>query len=663
MSARPPADPFAVLQSALQARAAARHPGGQAAAQEQGRPAGSASWRGWLGNRATSVRRTLVLALAGLVLVTASTALVTRDQLSYRVHDYAILNLAGQLREMASALALDASQLQKADPGSLNAREIDAYQERLSRQAAQFKRIIDSFETRNLPTDLTGLDQPVICNWDAPSLQQLRATAVVWRDLYETISPALSPTASPETVMSAARLVSQQGQGVLDASRQLSGAFKDMMQLKLNSVIALQWALAGGALMAAALAMVWLQRRVLRPLAAVEACAVKLIDGDMGARLTPAGDREIAAIADAMNRLSSRLRLLFDVAERTNAGLTTAELLDTLRDALHPLVAVDLMGVVVRSTDDDAAWRVLRTAGVPCQRLGDGSSLEGGPLMDNLTGAVAAAAANEGFGAVLLVPLQDSGEGASALFFATRNPEHLPEPTRAVLRAMAAPVRAQLERTLSTEALVVAAVEGLAKLAESRDPETGDHLVRMSAYSAMLGAELAQDPRIGTTITPRYVESLRRFAPMHDIGKVGIADSILLKPGRLTDDERTEMQRHPLIGADVLRRCEAQMQARGRTMFEVGIEIAESHHEKWDGTGYPNGLRGEAIPLSARIVAVADVFDALTSKRPYKEAWPVERALAAIDADAGRHFDPAVVAALHRRLPQILAFHERHKHV
>jgi HD-GYP domain-containing protein (c-di-GMP phosphodiesterase class II) len=179
----------------------------------------------------------------------------------------------------------------------------------------------------------------------------------------------------------------------------------------------------------------------------------------------------------------------------------------------------------------------------------------------------------------------------------------------------------------------------------------------------MLGSELLQDPRIGTTITPRYVEDLRRFAPMHDIGKVGIADSILLKPGRLTDDERTEMQRHPLIGADVLRRCEAQMQARGRTVFEVGIEIAESHHEKWDGTGYPNGLRGEAIPLSARIVAVADVFDALTSKRPYKEAWPVERALAAIDADAGRHFDPAVVAALHRRLPQILAFHERHKHV
>ena len=128
-------------------------------------------------------------------------------------------------------------------------------------------------------------------------------------------------------------------------------------------------------------------------------------------------------------------------------------------------------------------------------------------------------------------------------------------------------------------------------------------------------------------------------------------------------EERTEMQRHPRIGADVLRRCEAQMEAHGRRVFGVGIEIAESHHEKWDGTGYPQGLAGEAIPLSARIVAVADVLDALTSKRPYKEAWSMDRALETLQQDSGRHFDPAVLAALHRCLPQVLAFYEKHKHV
>ncbi|HVL59600.1 MAG TPA: HD domain-containing phosphohydrolase, partial [Burkholderiaceae bacterium] len=184
-----------------------------------------------------------------------------------------------------------------------------------------------------------------------------------------------------------------------------------------------------------------------------------------------------------------------------------------------------------------------------------------------------------------------------------------------------------------------------------------------SMYSSILASELGRDPAHAATIDARYIEDLRRFAPMHDIGKVGVSDSILLKPGRLTDEERTEMMRHSLVGGAVLRRCEAQMQQRGRSVFAIGIEIAEGHHEKWDGSGYPRGIAGKAIPLSARIVAVADVFDALTSRRPYKEAWPIDRALAAIDQDSGRHFDPAVVAALHRALPKILAFYEQHKHV
>ena len=105
------------------------------------------------------------------------------------------------------------------------------------------------------------------------------------------------------------------------------------------------------------------------------------------------------------------------------------------------------------------------------------------------------------------------------------------------------------------------------------------------------------------------------------------------------------------------------MAERGRSVFQRGIEIAEAHHEKWDGSGYPHALAGTAIPLSARIVALADVFDALTSRRPYKEAWPVDRALEVIRAESGRHFDPAVVVALERALPQVLAFYERHKHV
>jgi HD-GYP domain-containing protein (c-di-GMP phosphodiesterase class II) len=259
--------------------------------------------------------------------------------------------------------------------------------------------------------------------------------------------------------------------------------------------------------------------------------------------------------------------------------------------------------------------------------------------------------------------LQDDLDEAWIVGFAAVREGACEGSAQALLHAAATLLRGQLERTLTSDALVVAAIDGLAKLAESRDPETGDHLLRMSRYAALIAEELAREPAHAGTIDARWIEDLERFAPMHDIGKVGVADSILLKPGRLSDAERAEMSRHPLIGGEVLRRCEAQMQARGRSVFRLGIEIAEGHHERWDGDGYPRQLAGEAIPLSARIVAVADVFDALTSRRPYKEAWPVERALQAIRADSGRHFDPAAVAALERALPRVLAFYERHKHV
>lgn len=628
-----------------------------------GRGGRSGRRAGALAGPPTSVRRSVVVALSVLLLLAAAAALVTRHQLSYRIHDYAILNLAGQMREMAGSMTLEAAQIGRVDPRQLTDRELAGYRERLARHAAQYERIVASFETRELSPDLTGLDAPVSCSWDDRSLRALRETAEVWRRLHRSIAPALAPAASGETTLAVAGIVAADGRAVLEASRTLSHEFKEMMQVKLDSVIRLQLAVLVLTAVVGAAALAWLRRRVLRPLESVERAATRLIDGDLAITLGPCGDREIAAVGTALERLSARLRLLFDVAERTNAGLTTGELLDTLRAALGSEVPLDLIGVAVHTPGEARGWRMHRTSGEARGRLADGAPLTADATASSVEAALEAAAASEGFGSVLAVRLGDGPDNASVLLFAAREAAAFPESSRALLRTVAGPVRAQIERTLSTEALVVAAIEGLAKLAESRDPETGDHLVRMSAYSAMLGEALASDPSRGAEIDSRYLDDLRRFAPMHDIGKVGIADHILLKPGRLTDEERAEMSRHPLIGGEVLRRCEAQMQAHGRSVFRLGIEIAEGHHERWDGTGYPNRLAGEAIPLAARIVAVADVFDALTSKRPYKEAWSFERALETIDADAGRHFDPAVVAALHRRLPEIRAFYERHKHV
>ena len=187
------------------------------------------------------------------------------------------------------------------------------------------------------------------------------------------------------------------------------------------------------------------------------------------------------------------------------------------------------------------------------------------------------------------------------------------------------------------------AIVSLSALAESRDNETGAHILRTQEYVKVLAEHLSLSDTYSTLLTPNYIELLYKSAPLHDVGKVGIPDNILLKPGKLTDDEFVIMKDHAQIGADALSTAEKQL---GSSSFlEVAKEIALSHHEKWDGGGYPNQLVGEAIPLSGRLMALADVYDALISKRVYKPAFSHEQAKAIILKGDGSHFDPAVVKA------------------
>ena len=267
-----------------------------------------------------------------------------------------------------------------------------------------------------------------------------------------------------------------------------------------------------------------------------------------------------------------------------------------------------------------------------------------------------------GLNAALFLPLNISHNHPVVMVFASAQKNYSAEHIE-FLTNIAATVSHVLEKTVVVENLVSAAFSGLAKLAESRDPETGDHLTRMALYSAVIAEELASKGAYTELITPQYIRDVYNFAPMHDIGKVGISDDILLKPGRLDAKERQEMERHPTIGGEVLQKAEQQMQAMGHSIFTIGIEIAECHHEKFDGSGYPNQLRQTEIPLSARIVAVADVFDALTSKRPYKDAWPIEKALNLLEEESGKHFDPEVIAAMKKALPAIMEIYDRLKHV
>ncbi|NVM75669.1 putative two-component system response regulator [Duganella sp. SG902] len=187
-------------------------------------------------------------------------------------------------------------------------------------------------------------------------------------------------------------------------------------------------------------------------------------------------------------------------------------------------------------------------------------------------------------------------------------------------------------------------VQRLGLAAEYKDNETGLHVIRMSHYARILGLALG--------MSEAEADDLLHAAPMHDVGKIGIPDSILRKPGALDADEWKVMQSHAAIGGDIIGKHPGGMLA-------MAYDVAVTHHEKWDGSGYPNGLKGEEIPLAGRIVAIADVFDALTSARPYKQAWPLEKAVAHMEAQRDRHFEGRLVDLFFEQMPALLEVKER----
>lgn len=214
-----------------------------------------------------------------------------------------------------------------------------------------------------------------------------------------------------------------------------------------------------------------------------------------------------------------------------------------------------------------------------------------------------------------------------------------------------------IERLLATESRDVT-IFALAKLAESRDPETGAHIERVREYSNLIASELV-DNKDFPTVTPEYIRVIGLTSTLHDIGKVGIPDSVLLKPSKLTESEFEIMKTHARIGGDTL--AAAAREFPNSTFLKMAQNIARTHHERFDGGGYPDRLAGDKIPLCGRIVALADVYDALTSKRVYKESVPHEETARIIRSERGKHFDPVLVDVFDAREAEFLAIRERFK--
>jgi HD-GYP domain-containing protein (c-di-GMP phosphodiesterase class II)/HAMP domain-containing protein len=583
-----------------------------------------------------TIRFRIGLAVLALFFLHAGTAAVTLYEVHFRKHDYEILVLAGQLRVVSNAMPQQSLNYlaSKVAGNAEDPRDLKLYYETLRQETRLYDEVITGYRNRRLPVELTGDDAPLTCSWDARSKNQLDLTAAQWQRFRTGLFEALGPREQQPDLAAAAQYIATHGNQLIASSDRLNKAFQHMMEGKLAFIYLInKLALALSAAFTLVI-LVGTYRKLVRPLAMTVKGFERVANGDLGYQMPVPVENEIGAMTVSFNRLSQRLRALFHLTDQINEGI---DLYDTLRLVsleFGAFLPVEWVGVFTLTPDrQHFSLERLHAEGPGSFKENDtfaydlglppGTLETGRPLaLNDLAGLASRAPTlslivrlrQDHKGSAVILPLGGGSEHQAVLVIASAIPGAYAPAQVAFLGNLAAQISHVLEKTLFMEGLVIAAVEGLAKLAESRDPETGGHLTRMSLYSALIAEELGSASSSRPEVTPRYIREVFRFAPMHDIGKVGIRDDILLKPGRLDPGERTEMERHPVIGGQVLQRCEEQMNRLGHSIFKVGIEIAECHHEKFDGSGYPKGLKGSTIPLSARIIAVADVFDALRIK-------------------------------------------------
>ena len=620
-----------------------------------------------------------------------------------RQHDYLILNLTGQLRVITNSLVTQSRHYlaQAARDYDTYARDLKLYNMDLRMQIEAFDEIIQSLKTRSIKAELLSpnillpasdrqdkgpsvgnSDEVIYCKWDAPSRDQFDATAAVWDGFHAGLNKALGTNTEQPRLKAAAKYILAKQHMLKLSTAELANTFRTMMEHKLGQIKSLNQLSVVILFIISIIILIILYQRIFRPIDRTVMGFHRVAHGDLSHRVPVYDRNEIGAMTETFNFLTQRLASLFNLTDRINQTDNLDETLKFMFEEFKAILPIHWVGIL--RTNNHHEYHLDRTyskqgfeiseqenfvypqslfAHVIATAAPFCSSVSGVDDYDWQDDAFIQRLQRHGIKAIFYLPLLSNTLETALLVIAARTSEAYNANHLEFLSNIAGQVRHSFEKTIGMESLVFSTVIGLATLAENRDPETGDHLYRMSHYSALIAEELAKDKNYKAIINANYIRDILKFAPMHDIGKVGINDDILLKPGKLSEAEYTQMQQHPIIGGEVLRRCESVMNAAGRTVFRMGIEIAEGHHEKFDGSGYPLQLEGNAIPLSARIVAVADVFDALTSKRPYKEAWPADQAVDFLNEESGRHFDPDVILAFKQAMPRLMEIYQKHKHI
>ena len=652
--------------------------------------------------RSLKVQIGTALGIQFLVLVTIVSS--TLYLLDLRKHDYLILNLSGQLRVISQLMVNHSTAYADNAPRNYTSyyRDVALYHKQLQMLIDRYDKIINSFKSRELPQELFQNEilsvsqnnkniskiapefEAIYCTWNQTARNELLEAEKSWAAFKNGLYKELGGDVKEPRLEAAAQYVLLNEDTLMLAATDLTAAFRNMMEYKLSQITWLNRISILLSFLISITVFIVVYKKIFKPMSRTVDAFERVSQGDLTHQVEVSDTEELGKLTHSFNHLTGRLNSLFGLTDRIYQATNLDEIIKFVYEEFNGLLPIDWVAMLrMDVSQQEMVLGSMYSKEEQIFREGDVVSVSHPVIenvfkenkvisFDNLEQELKKYNGSDTFfvnlvqmnmKSMIVFPLCISGEEKALLIFSTKEENAYRTSHRELLNNITSQVSSAFDRSIGMESLVVSAVEGLAKLAESRDPETGDHLIRMSLYSYILAKELYDMGIYQGEYGSSYPRHVYNFAPMHDIGKVGIEDSILLKPGKLTDEQWVEMKKHPGIGADVLRRCESQVNQAGYSMFKIGIEIAEGHHEKFDGSGYPYNRKGEDIPLSARIVALADVFDALTSRRPYKEAWPVEKALSLIDEESGKHFDPNVVTALKSALPKIMEVYDKHKHV
>ncbi|MCH4888658.1 HD domain-containing protein [Acidaminobacter sp. JC074] len=382
---------------------------------------------------------------------------------------------------------------------------------------------------------------------------------------------------------------------------------------------------------------------------------------------------EFKYLIDGYNRLVKKNMLVSTINEKIYSRQRFDDIFDFIYDNLKPFIPYDRIGIAV-ITPDGMAVEAIKARSSNEIVLGRGYKLDFSKtslmkviedhdiriindlddyLIKHPKSESTRLMIEENMKASMTLPLFHEEKAVGVVFFSSTAKDVYLEEHKRFLINIANALGTSMENSFVYENMMISTVRSFAKMVESKDNVTGNHIDRISYYSGFVAKKLVGDFE---EIDDDFIRRIKRLSPLHDIGKVSIPDNILNKPGRLDDDEMTIMKTHSLHGAEVL---EELLGSVGDVEFKMAADIAKYHHEKINGMGYPEGLEGDAIPLAARIVALVDVFDALTSERPYKKAFDFEQAIDILKKDAGSHFDQVIVDRLMEHLEEFEALYKK----